>query len=101
MGDHSLKDCSITLEKIMRKRNVNHLSRVHKNDILNTRNIQIITRQGKNIGDDKAKRNNTMLQNHAYSNPRMQRQIFNDATQVFKDLAMQEEILYHQITKVN
>ena len=64
MGDHSLRDCPIILEKIMSKRNVNQLSRVHRNDVVNTKNIWIITRQGTNIGDDKEKRNNTVLKNY-------------------------------------
>lgn len=69
--------------------------------MLNTKNLQIITRQGTKIGDDKAKSNTTMFPNHAYPNRRMQIQIFNDAIQVFKYLAAQEDILNHQTTKVN
>ena len=45
----------------MNKRNVNHLSRVHRNDVVNTRNLRIITRQGTQIEDDKVKSNNTVL----------------------------------------
>ena len=85
----------------MNKRNVNHLLRVHKNDVLNTKNLQIITRQGTKIGEDKEKTSSTFMQNHEYPNPRMQRQIFNDATQVFKELAIQQDNLEHQNTKVN
>lgn len=85
----------------MKKRNINHLSGVHKNDVLNTKNLQIITRQGTEIGEDKAKTSSTMLQNHEYLNLKIQRKIFNDATQVFKELAMQEDNLDHQKAKVN
>ena len=74
VGHHSLEDFPIMLEKIMNKRNINHLSRVHKNDVINIKNLQIITRKGTNIGEDKAKRNSTILQNHEYHNPRMKKE---------------------------
>ena len=49
VGNHSLEDFPIILENIMSKNNVNHLSRVPKNEVLNTKNLQIITRQGTKI----------------------------------------------------
>ena len=39
VGEHSLEDFPIILEKKMNKKNVNHLLRVHKNDAVNSRNI--------------------------------------------------------------
>ena len=101
MGDHSLEDFPIMLAKIMNKKNVSHLSRVHRNDMVNTKNIQIITRQGTHIGDDKVKRNNTVLQNHEHPNTKLQNKTFNHSTQVFKYLASQEDRLEYQSTKVN
>ena len=89
------------LEKIMNKRNVNHLTRVHRNDVVNTRNIWIITRQGTQIGDDKVKSNSIILQNYEHPNTKMQKQTFNHAIQVFKDLSIQEDRSYYQSTKVN
>lgn len=51
----------------MNKKNVNHLSIVHRNDVVNTKNIWIITRQGTKIEDDKVKNNIMVLQNHEHS----------------------------------
>ena len=59
--DHSSEDFQIILEKIMAKRNINDLSRVHKNYFLNSKNLQITTRQGTKIGEDNIKSNSTTL----------------------------------------
>ena len=67
--------------------------------MVNSKNLQIIIRPSTNIVDDKAKRNNTVLKNYGYPNPK--RQTYKYATQVFKDIATQEDRLYHQSTKVN
>ena len=40
------------LEKINKKKNVNVLSCVQKHDIINTKNLRIVTRQGMKIGND-------------------------------------------------
>ena len=40
------------LEKINTKKNVNVLSCVQKNDVINTKNLHIVTRQGTKIGSD-------------------------------------------------
>ena len=55
VGNRSLEDCPIILEKIMNKKNVNHLSRVPMHEVLNTKKLQDITRQGTKIGEDKDK----------------------------------------------
>lgn len=75
----------------MHKKNVNHLSRVPKNEVLNTKNLQIITRQGTKIGEDKGKSISTIPQKHDYPNPTKQREKFKDSSQVFKYLATQED----------
>ena len=62
-----MEDCPIILEKIMNKKNVNHLSRVHNNEVLNTKNLQIITRQGTKIGEHKGKYISTMPPKHDWS----------------------------------
>ena len=85
----------------MNKKNVNHLSRVPKNEVLNTKILHIITRQGIQIREDKGKRIRIISPKHDYPNPIMQREIFKDATQVFKELATQEDNLDHQSTKAN
>ena len=59
VGDHSLEDFLIMLEKIMEKRNVNYLSRVCMNDLVNSKNIWIITRKRTKIGEDNIKGNST------------------------------------------
>ena len=40
------------LEKINTKKNVNVLSCVQKNDVINTKNLHIVTRQGTKTGSD-------------------------------------------------
>ena len=55
VGVHSLEDCPILLKKNINKKLVNNLSLVHKNDILNVKNLQIITRLGTKIANDKEK----------------------------------------------
>ena len=54
------------LEKINKKKNVNVLSCVQKHDVMNTKNLHIVTRQGTKIGSDnpkisKIKENNVYL----------------------------------------
>ena len=51
VGDHSLEDFPIMLEKINKKKNVNVLSCVQKHDIINTKNLHIVTQQGTKIGN--------------------------------------------------
>jgi hypothetical protein len=50
VGDHSLEDCPIVLEKVMNKRNVNILYTMPKQEVLNSKNIHVITRSG--VGRD-------------------------------------------------
>lgn len=73
VGDHSLEYCSIMLEKIMSKRNVNHLLWVQRNDVINTKSIWIITEQGTMVGDDKTKSSSTTLQNYEHPNKKVQK----------------------------
>ena len=53
--DLSLEDCPTMLEKINKKKNVNVLSCVQKHDIINTKNLHIVTRQGTKIGSDNSR----------------------------------------------
>lgn len=85
----------------MNKRILKNLSIFNKIYVLNTKNLQIITRQGTKIGEDNAKTSSTILQSHEYPNLRIQRKIFNNKTQVFKELATQEYNLEHKNTKLN
>ena len=53
VGDHSLEDCPIMLEKILNKKLVNNLSCVPKSDVHSVKNLQVITRCGTRIDYDK------------------------------------------------
>ena len=52
MGDHSLEDYPTILEKINKNTNFNVLSCVQKCDIIRTKNLQVVTRQGMKTGND-------------------------------------------------
>ena len=52
MGDHSLEYCPTIIEKINKNKNVNVLSCVQKCDVVHTKNLHIVTRQGRNIVGD-------------------------------------------------
>ena len=52
VGDHSLEDFPTMLDEINEKKNVNVLSCVQKHDVINTKNLHIVTRQGTKIGSD-------------------------------------------------
>ena len=88
MGDYSFEDFPIMLETIMSKKNVNHLSRMHINVVVNIINLWIITREGTQIRDDKVKNNNIVLRYYEHPNTKMHKQKFNHATQVLIDLEM-------------
>ena len=53
--------------------------------------MKVITREGTKIGEDKEKGIITITQKHDYRNLAKQKEIFKDATQVFKDLDTQED----------
>jgi hypothetical protein len=46
IDDHSIEDCLIVLDNIMIKINVNLLYVVSKNEVLNSKNLHVITRSG-------------------------------------------------------
>ena len=50
--DHPLEDFHTMLEKINNKKNVNVLSSVKKCDVVRTKNLQILARQGTKNGMD-------------------------------------------------
>ena len=90
VGDHSLEDFPTMLEKINKKKNVNVLSCVQKHDIINTNNLHIVTRQGTKIGND-----NPWIRKRKekkdYPDPVKQKQLYKDATNIFKEFSRQEE----------
>ena len=51
VGDHSLEDCPTMLDKINKKKML-VLSCIQKHDVINTKKLHIVTRQGTKIGSD-------------------------------------------------
>ena len=74
------------LEKINTKKNVNVLSCVQTNDVINTKNLHIVTRQGTNIATDNP-RISKIKQKHVYPDPLKEKQTYTKATNVFKEIA--------------
>ena len=79
------------LEKINTKKNVNVLSCVQKNDVITTKNLHIVTRQGTTTGVDNPWISKIKEKN-VYPDPMKEKQIYKDATHVFQDIARQENI---------
>ena len=79
------------LEKINKKKNVNVLSCVQKSNVIRTKNLHIVTRQGKKTGNDnpricKIKRKDN------YPDPVKQKQLYNDASNMFQEFTRHEEV---------
>ena len=74
------------LEKINTKKNVNVLSCVQKNDVINTKNLHIVTRQGTKIGSDNP-RISKIKEKNVYPNSLKEKQTYKEATNVFKEFA--------------
>ena len=91
MGDHSLEDCPIMLEKIINKKSVNSLSCVPKSNVHCAKNLQVITRCGTRTGFDK---NTTKpikhIEKNDYPNCQKQKDLFKDAEKVFEELSANE-----------
>ena len=79
------------LEKINTKKNVNVLSCVKKNDVITTKNLHIVTRQGTKIGLDKPRISN-IKDTNVYPDPMKEKQTYKQATHVFQDISRQEEL---------
>ena len=77
------------LEKINTKKNVNVLSCVQKNDVITTKNLHIITRQGTKTGVDNPKISKIKKKN-VYPDLLKEKQIYKEATNVLKEIARQE-----------
>ena len=71
------------LDKINKKKNVNVLSCVQKHDVINTKNLHIVTRQGTKIGNDNP-RISKIKEKNDYPNSTKQKQLYNDASDMFK-----------------
>ena len=79
------------LDKINKKKNVNVLSCVQKHDVINTKNLHIVTRQGTKIENDNP-RISKIKENNDYPNPTKQKWLYNDASDMFKEFYRQEEV---------
>ena len=91
MGDHSLEDCPTILDKLNKKKNVNVLSCVKKCDIIPTKNLHVVTRQVAKTGNDNP-RISKIKNKDDYPNPIKQKQLYNDASNMFQEFSRQEEI---------
>ena len=79
------------LNKINKKKNVNFLSCVKKHDVMNTKNLHIVTRQGTKIGNDNP-RISKIKEKNDYPNLTKWKQLYNDASNMFKEFARQEAV---------
>ena len=77
------------LEKINKNNNVNVLSSVQKCDAIRTENLQIVTRKGTKIGNPNPQISK-IKKKDGYPNLVIQKQLYNDASDIFQDLAAQE-----------
>ena len=78
------------LEKINKKKNVNVLSSVQKCDVIHTKNLQIFTRQGIKINNYNTKISKIKNKDD-YPNLVIQKQLYNDLSNIFQELFAQEE----------
>ena len=92
VGDHSLEDCPIMLEKIMDKKSVNSLSCVPKSDVHSVKNLQIITRCGTRTSYDK----DTIkpikhIEKNDYPNSKKHKELFRNASNFFEEIVANED----------
>ena len=74
------------LDKINKKKNVNVVSCVQKHDVMNTKNLHIVTRHGTKIGNDNPCIRKTKEKND-YPNLTKQKNLYNNASNMFKEFA--------------
>ena len=74
------------LEKINKKKNANVLSYVQKNDVINTKKLHIVTRQGTKTESDNPQISKIKEKN-VYPYPIKEKQIYKNATNVSKEFA--------------
>ena len=79
------------LDKINKKKNVNVLLSVQKCDFIATNNLQLVTRKGTKIGNDNPQIRKTKKK-YDYPNLIIQKQLYNDASDIFQELASEEII---------
>ena len=74
------------LDKINKKKNVNVLSSIQKHDVIHTKNLHIVTQQGTKIRNDNPHIRKIKEKND-YPNPTKQKQLYNDASNMFQEFA--------------
>ena len=79
------------LEKISNKKNVNVLSCVQKNDVITTKNLHIVTRQGTKTGPDNPQISK-ITHTHTYPDPCTEQHTYQEATNIFSKLAHNEDL---------
>ena len=79
------------LDKINKKKNVNALSCVQKHDVIHTKHLHIVNQQGMKIGNDNP-RISKIKEKNDYPNPIKQTFFYNDASNMFQDLARHEVV---------
>ena len=77
------------LEKINKNKNINVSSSVQKCDVIRTKNLQIVTREGTKIGND-TPRISKIKNKDDYPNPVIQKKLYNNAFDIFQELAAHE-----------
>ena len=92
MGEHSLDDCPIMLEKIINKKTVKALSCVPKSNIDDTKNLQVVTRQRTKTGLDRNEPEILkIIQKDDYPNIDKQKELYKEAKEIFQGLSNNEE----------
>ena len=86
-----MEDCPTILDKINKKKIVNVLSCVQKSDIVRIKNLHIVTRQGTEIGGDNPRIRKVKNKNE-YPNPTKQKQLYNDASNMFREFSSKEDV---------
>ena len=81
-----MEDFPTVLEKINKKKNVNVLSCVQKNDVINTNKLHIVTQQGTKTGSDNP-RISKIKDKNVYLDPLKEKQTYKEATNLFKEFA--------------
>ena len=83
MDNHSLEYCPTILHKINKKNNFNVLSCVQKSDIIRTKNLHIVTRQGTKTGGGNP-RIRKIKDKNEYHNHIKKKQLYNNASSMFQ-----------------
>ena len=78
------------VKKTNNNKNINVLYSVKKGDVFRTKNLRIVTRQDTKTGMDNPQIRK-IINKEDYLNPSKQKQLYNDASNIFQELASQEE----------